>query len=762
MRKLIAILLCALAPGSAVSTIALWPTLTAAQVIKGGGTAESDTRVSSGLSGTLTFPDALGTRSDNFEILVTGAPATLAITLNGCMTGGTCTALTTYSATSNTVLSTSGGPYTTYQIVYTMTGGTSPTITVNRLATTAGIPPVLNPGFVGKATVGFSPVCMVDGVVHKTVGNPDDPTNCVDALNALGVTGTGEIYSGIPEDLTATGKQPFARAGTAFNGAVYLSNSLGASGVGTCTTTAPLTCWFTSIPLIIPSGLTLSGLDPAQASGSVNGGTTIAASPTFMQRLGLTSLGNPQVPACVASGGDGTIPAAGTLYLRVGLVTNASDAPGSTGTGPKTQLRGPVSAQSQVALCGANDSVTWQIQSTPVRGSGTQSQELVLYAGTDPNNLVEATVVGCSTSAGVSDPDGGSCRLPIGGGNLTFTLTSLLQNSSNTPPSAPLVDTAKSYDMSNYIFILGQGPDTRNASAAIIKNLTIACNPTLTDVVGANTPSGAIQGFTGNEQAGVENVSFYGGCFQTYVYMWQNSNNSHLQGLNAGSSTGPTSTDFSGVVLDARMPTGGTSRSFLDSTIAAHDGSNGQSVNMVLVTGRKAWPVIHGLHTENAGGGCGIKFTNAANGNIITSGHTSGVDTIGGAVDGNAIVCIDGAGVTNGVAAGRVVVQSQSDTNATGKTLLEDANIPAGYGNNNGNNVWVYNSLVVNDSYQYDTHHTISQLTTTSLFWNPVTFANLGTPANGTMRYCSDCTLTCAAGGGTGQICERINGGWTH
>jgi hypothetical protein len=762
MRKLMALLLCALAYSCDVGTIALGPALAGAQVIKGGGTAESDTRISAGLTGTLTFPDALGTRSDNFELIITGAPATLAVTLNGCMGGGTCTALTTYSGTSNTVLSTSGGPYTTYQIVYTMTGGTSPVITVNRLATAAGIPSTLNPGFIGRSTVGFSPVCVVDGVTHKTIGNPDDPTNCVDALNALGVTGTGEIYSSIPEDLIPAGKQPFARTGVAFAGAVYLSNSLGPTATPTCTTSAPLTCWLISYPVDIPSGLTLSGLDPAQASGSVNGGTTIAASPTFMQRLGLTSLGTPGVPACVASGGDGTIPAAGTLFLRVSLLTNASDPPGANGTGPKTQLRGPVSAQSSVVLCGANDSVTWTIASTPVRGSGTQAQEMTVYASTDANNLVEVTVAGCSTSAGVIDVVGGTCRLPIGGGNLTFTITSLLQNGSNTPPAAPLVDTAKSFDMSNPMFILGTGPDTRNSSASVIKNLTLACNPTLTDVVGTNTPAGAIQGLTGNEQSGVENVSFYGGCAQYYVYMWQNSNNSHLSGLNAGSSVGPTSTDFSGVVLDARMPTGGTSRQFLDSTIAAHDGSNGQSVNMVLVTGRKAWTVIHGLHTENAGGGCGIKFTNAANGNIITSGHTSGVDTIGGAVDGNALVCIDGAGVTNGVAAGRVVVQSQSDTNATGKTLLEDANIPSGFGNNNGNNVWVYNSLVVNDSYQYDTQHTFQVINATTMTWNPVTFANLGTPANGTVRYCSDCTLTCAAGASNGQICERINGAWTH
>lgn len=43
----------------------------------------------------------------------------------------------------------------------------------------------------------------------------------------------------------------------------------------------------------------------------------------------------------------------------------------------------------------------------------------------------------------------------------------------------------------------------------------------------------------------------------------------------------------------------------------------------------------------------------------------------------------------------------------------------------------------------------------------PTVFANLGTPPNGTMVYCSDCTVAnpCAAGG-TGAIAKRLNGAW--
>ena len=42
-----------------------------------------------------------------------------------------------------------------------------------------------------------------------------------------------------------------------------------------------------------------------------------------------------------------------------------------------------------------------------------------------------------------------------------------------------------------------------------------------------------------------------------------------------------------------------------------------------------------------------------------------------------------------------------------------------------------------------------------------VTFAALGTPANGTFGYCSDCTIANpCAGSGTGAFAKRLNGAW--
>lgn len=50
---------------------------------------------------------------------------------------------------------------------------------------------------------------------------------------------------------------------------------------------------------------------------------------------------------------------------------------------------------------------------------------------------------------------------------------------------------------------------------------------------------------------------------------------------------------------------------------------------------------------------------------------------------------------------------------------------------------------------------------TTSIILSPVVFASLGTPANGTLIYCSDCTIANpCAGSGTGALAKRLNGTW--
>ena len=49
----------------------------------------------------------------------------------------------------------------------------------------------------------------------------------------------------------------------------------------------------------------------------------------------------------------------------------------------------------------------------------------------------------------------------------------------------------------------------------------------------------------------------------------------------------------------------------------------------------------------------------------------------------------------------------------------------------------------------------------TDILFTATTFATLGAPANGTIKYCSNCTIANpCAGGGTGAIAKRLNGVW--
>jgi hypothetical protein len=87
------------------------------------------------------FFDNTGTMSNNFEVKPNNAPATMTVTIFGCMTGGTCSpsALATSSGTGSQVLSvSSGGPWDYYKVTASWTGQSNANgITINRTATVA-------------------------------------------------------------------------------------------------------------------------------------------------------------------------------------------------------------------------------------------------------------------------------------------------------------------------------------------------------------------------------------------------------------------------------------------------------------------------------------------------------------------------------------------------------------------------------------------------------------------------------------------------
>jgi len=108
------------------------------QVTVPGGGKEFESQTLSVSGNSLTFNDQLGTTSNTFEVLVSGTPATISISIAGVQRGGTSTTLATSTTTTNQTISVSGGPYDKWIVTASWTGGASPSITVNRTGTTAG------------------------------------------------------------------------------------------------------------------------------------------------------------------------------------------------------------------------------------------------------------------------------------------------------------------------------------------------------------------------------------------------------------------------------------------------------------------------------------------------------------------------------------------------------------------------------------------------------------------------------------------------
>jgi hypothetical protein len=171
----------------------LFTSLAWGQVASGVGTKEIDQQTLSVSGNTLTFPDSLGTQTETWEVVVSGGPATLTTTMKGCMRGGTCVQVGTSSSTANFTLQTTGGPYDSYKVTGTWTGGASPSILVNRTATVARGGGGLNaaPG------QGYVPVSSGAGLNYPPQTKPvedsrDDPlagANICTRYNDVGTAG---------------------------------------------------------------------------------------------------------------------------------------------------------------------------------------------------------------------------------------------------------------------------------------------------------------------------------------------------------------------------------------------------------------------------------------------------------------------------------------------------------------------------------------------------------------------------------------------
>lgn len=175
------------------------------QIVNSKGTREDDSFTATVNATPLTFQDSIGTQSNIWEIIITGSPATMSIVVKGCMRGNTCTTLTTNTSTTNSNITTSG-VYNYYIFTPTWTGGTNPTVKINRTGTAAK-----NNGPGGGGGAGGLVVTGLGITAPGTVTTPSCPTGqAIDQYIAL-ADGTYQDTQSL--DLT-TVSPPASPAGT--------------------------------------------------------------------------------------------------------------------------------------------------------------------------------------------------------------------------------------------------------------------------------------------------------------------------------------------------------------------------------------------------------------------------------------------------------------------------------------------------------------------------------------------------------------------
>ena len=202
-------------------------------------------------------------------------------------------------------------------------------------------------------------------------------------------------------------------------------------------------------------------------------------------------------------------------------------------------------------------------------------------------------------------------------------------------------------------------------------------------------------------------------------------------GFTSGGGTGNYILGESLVAFGANNSTGAI---FIDSSAGAGIGwQNGVTISAVKTVGvgvykggpAPAFSPISGIHVSTAG----------TNGVVVGSGTITETKNVGSS-DGNP---------TNGI-----VLDSQGT---------------AGVNETQNSNTVVFNTKVAATSATAITLQAIAASQALSISGKvtlaPIVFASLGTPANGTIAYCSDCVIANpCAGAGTGALAKRLNGVW--
>jgi hypothetical protein len=572
------------------AALVLWLAITlagtaAGQVVLPNSTGEKQSQTLGTCSGTLTFPDATGTQTNAWEMVITGGPATVSTTINGVSLGGTVTQLTTSAGITSQVLYTTGGPYDHYTFVVACTGGASPAITVNRQGTyakgNAGY--TINPAFTGP---GLNNTCNVDGIRHKTIHD------CTCYFQGNGLAG-GVTATNVPEDITTN---PFVCNGATVQQTVYMGTGKAGNG---CNTTN-INCWVLEVPMVLPSGTDIFGSGIVLISiGDPSGGTEFTFGSSFP-----TAIGPPAQSTWTVVGSGGTIPAA-TYTVTTMYVTNLEGSDGATATYGFSAS----AVTQQVVVAAGSNSIT--VTSPAAAGTSPfQAQDFTACVGaanlgpSQLNCMVAADRTCGANGAGAVDSN--ACKL-----GSTMTLL-------NVPAASSSNLKAQTIDKTNPAITVGnRGYATVASFGQRISGITFNCNNTLTPAnttPAANEPNVAIWWKSAQEASILAQSGAGGPCagyttFPGSALVWSTPDGA-LDGFNPGAG-GSSAAELYQLVLEP-ITDQGLTLTARNSSFNLRTAGLTNAGGDILALGNKTWLGCSGCHLENFVGGDGIRCDQGA------------------------------------------------------------------------------------------------------------------------------------------------------
>lgn len=138
----------------------------------------------------VTYNNIKGVLNFSVEEKFTGGPATVSVIVQGCMVGGTCKTIDSYTTVANSVRSITG-LYTSITVTASWTGGTSPTAVINFYASANSAPTLFSYQYVNITTLTSTVVKASPGFFHAFIVSTKGATaNTATVFDNTTCTGT--------------------------------------------------------------------------------------------------------------------------------------------------------------------------------------------------------------------------------------------------------------------------------------------------------------------------------------------------------------------------------------------------------------------------------------------------------------------------------------------------------------------------------------------------------------------------------------------